>query len=178
MSYSPWQKAEVPGTKRGIPLQRPEVLSAILKKSKRPILIVGHKSVEIAIKDKKLIDYLIDLAKTSRIPIIATAHIIKEFSNRDFENVTSMPVMDIANRLKDPDWKGLDNLGPYDLALFAGLPYYMEWLILSGLKDSKSLKTISIDGFFQPNASWSTPNISSSKLGDFLDDLIRKLGVN
>jgi len=178
MSYSPWQRAEVPGPKRGIPLQRPEVLSALLNKSKRPILIVGHKSVEMDLRGKKLIDYLINLAKTGKIPVIATAHIIKEFSTRGFDNVTSMPVMDVANRLRDPDWKGLDGLGPYDLALFAGLPYYMEWLVLSGLKDSKSLKTISIDGFFQPNASWSTPNISSSELGDFLDGLIGKLGEN
>ena len=42
--------------------------------------------------------------------------------------------MDIGNRLVDSEWKGIDGKGPHDLALFVGLPYYMELTILSGLK--------------------------------------------
>jgi acetyl-CoA decarbonylase/synthase complex subunit epsilon len=176
MSYMPWQRAEVPGTKKGIPLIKAEVLLGILKKSKRTVLVVGHKAVEMDIDGRKLIDYLIDFSNAGRIPVIATAHTIKEFLDRKFNFVESMPAMDIANRLLDPDWKGLDGKGAYDLAIFAGLPYHMGWLILSGLKHYPKLKTISIDGFFQPNASWSTPNISSIELKNFLDTLILKLG--
>jgi acetyl-CoA decarbonylase/synthase complex subunit epsilon len=70
-----------------------------------------------------------------------------------------MPAMDIGNRLTDPDWKGLDGNGNYDLAIFVGLPYYMEWTILSGLKHfAPQLKTMTLDCVYQPNASWSFPN--------------------
>ena len=176
MSNMPWQMAEIPGPKKGLPLQRPETLFAILKKSKRTILIVGHRAVEMDVGDQKLIDYIIELACKGDIQVIATAHIVGEFIKREFTRVTSMPAMDVANRLRDPNWEGLDGAGPYDLALFVGLPYQMGWTILSGLKNSPKLKTINIDGFFQPNASFSTPNISPLVLKDFLNTLIEKLG--
>jgi acetyl-CoA decarbonylase/synthase complex subunit epsilon len=49
----------------------------------------------------------------------------------------------------------------YDLALFVGFPYYMEWTILSGLKHfAPNLKTITLDNYYQPHASWSFPNMS------------------
>lgn len=177
MSDTSWQKAEVAGTKRALPLAKPEVVLAMLKRSKRPILVVGHKIVEIDLDGKKLIDFVIEIAKVGKIPIVATAHSIKEFLNREFQSVASMPVMDVANRLTDPEWKGLDGKGIYDLAFFIGLPYYMEWLILSGLKNfSSNLQTISLDGFYQPNATWSIPNISSKELRAFFEALILKLG--
>ena len=146
MSDTPWQKAEVAGTKRALPLVKPEVVLAMLKRSKHPILVVGHKIVEIDLDGKKLIDFVIDITKAGEIPIVATAHSVKEFLNREFQSVVSMPVMDVANRLTDPEWKGLDGKGTYDLAFFIGLPYYMEWLILSGLKNfSGNLQTISLE---------------------------------
>lgn len=177
MSDTPWQKAEIAGPKKALPLTKPEVVIAMLKRSKQPVIIAGHKAMEMDLEGKKLIDYVIDMAEKVRIPIVATAHSIKEFSNRKFQNVSSMPIMDIANRLIDPEWKGLDGKGAYDLAFFVGLPYYMEWLILSGLKHfSKNLQTICLDGFYQPNASWSTPNISPKELREFFEIIIAKSG--
>lgn len=177
MSDTPWQKAEIAGPKKALALSKPEVVLAMLKRSKRPIMIVGHKIIEINLNGKKLIDFVIDMSKNGKIPIVATAHSIKEFLNRKFENVASMPAMDIANRLRDPEWKGLDGKGAYDLVLFIGLPYYMEWLILSGLKNfAQNLQTICLDGFYQPNASWSTLNISPKELREFFEMLIAKLG--
>ena len=177
MSDTPWQKAEIAGPKKALSLTKPEVAIVMLKRSKRPILIVGHRIVEIDLEGKKLIDYVIEIAGAGGIPIVATAHSIKEFISREVQNVSSMPAMDIANRLRDPEWKGLDGNGAYDLAFFVGLPYYMEWLILSGLKHfSQKLQTISLDGFYQPNASWSIPNISPRELREFFEILIAKLG--
>jgi acetyl-CoA decarbonylase/synthase complex subunit epsilon len=177
MSDTPWQRAEVAGPKRALPLAKPEVLLAMLKRSKRPILVVGHKIIELDSDGKKLIDFVIGMSKAGKIPIVATANTVKEFINREFQSVASMPVMDVANRLTDPEWKGLDGKGAYDLAFFVGLPYYMEWLILSGLKNfASNLQTISLDGFYQPNATWSIPNISSKELREFFETLILKLG--
>ena len=47
MSDTPWQKAEIAGPKKALSLTKPEVAIAMLKRSKRPILIVGHRIVEI-----------------------------------------------------------------------------------------------------------------------------------
>jgi acetyl-CoA decarbonylase/synthase complex subunit epsilon len=156
----PWQTAEIPGPKKALAITKPEIVTAMIKKARRPILIVGHKAAEMELGKEGLIDYSIRFAKTSNVPLVATAHVVKEFVGKGFQPAAFMPAMDIANRLQDPEWKGLDGKGQYDVALFAGFPYYMEWLMLSGLKNfSPELKTISLDRFYQPNASWSFPNI-------------------
>jgi len=148
----------------------------MVKRARRPILVVGHEAAETEVGKEKLIDYMIRLAKTMDIPVVATAHIVKEFAGRGFQPATWMPVMDISNRLRDSGWKGLDGQGPYDLALFVGIPYYMEWLILSGLKSfSSGLKTVSLDRFYQPHASWSFPNISLEEWKKSLDTIENKL---
>jgi len=146
----------------------------MVERANRPILIVGHKAAETGLGE--LIDYLIQFAKTSNVSVVATAHVVKEFIERGFHPAAWMPAMDIANRLRDPKWKGFDGKGQYDLALFIGLPYYMTWLILSGLKHfSSNLKTISLDRFYQPHASWSFPNISVEEWRKNLDTIENKL---
>lgn len=173
----PWQKAEIPGPTKALIITKPEVVVAMIKRSKRPIFVVGHEAAEVELSKLKLIDYVIKLAKTTKAPVVATAHTIGEFLKRRFKLATEMPAVDIANRLQDPEWKGLDGGGQYDLALFTGIPYYMEWNLLSGLKHfAPHLKTISLDRFYQPHASWSFPNISPEELQESLKLIATKLG--
>jgi acetyl-CoA decarbonylase/synthase complex subunit epsilon len=88
-----------------------------------------------------------------------------------------MSAMEIGSRLNDPEWKGLDGKGPYDLALFMGLPYYMEFVILAGLKHfSTNLKTVSLDRFYNPHASWSFPNLSVKDWSESLKVMLSKFG--
>jgi acetyl-CoA decarbonylase/synthase complex subunit epsilon len=164
----PWQTAEIPGPKKALVITKPEVIAAMIKRAKHPILIVGHMAAETELGDKKLIDYMIDFAEKTNIPVVATAHMIREFLKRDYKPAGFMPAVDIGNRLVDSEWMGIDGKGPHDLALFVGLPYYMEWTILSGLKHfAPNLKIITLDNFYQPHASWSFPNIS---LKDWLEN--------
>ncbi|MEM0216313.1 MAG: CO dehydrogenase/acetyl-CoA synthase complex subunit epsilon [Candidatus Bathyarchaeia archaeon] len=157
----PWQIAEVPGPRKALVITKPEVVAAMIKKAKSPILIVGHKAAEIDFEEGKLIDFLIEFSKKSGIPIVATAHAVSEFLKRNFKPAAFMPAVDIANRLADKSWKGVDGKGQHDLALIVGLYYYMEWVILSGLKNfAPNLKTITLDNVYHPNASWSFPNIA------------------
>jgi len=161
MSAEPWQTAEIPGPKKALVFAKPEVVVTMMKTAKRPILIVGHDTVNNGLGEEKAIDYIIRMAKAAEIPVVATAHIFGEFVKRGFQPAASMSVMDITNRLQDPEWKGLDGRGPYDLALFIGIPYYMEWVILSSLKHvSPDLKTTSLGRFYQPHATCSFSNFS------------------
>jgi acetyl-CoA decarbonylase/synthase complex subunit epsilon len=172
----PWQTAEIPGPKKALVITKPEVAAAMIKRAKRPILIVGHKAAEIELEDKKLIDYMIELARNANIPVVATAHMVNEFLKKGYQPASWMPAVDIGNRLTDSQWIGLDGKGLYDLALFVGLPYYMEWTILSGLKHfAPNLKTITLDNVYQPNASWSFPNISLKDWTENLKVIIEKV---
>jgi acetyl-CoA decarbonylase/synthase complex subunit epsilon len=84
---------------------------------------------------------------------------VGEFLKRGYEPEGFMSAMDIGNRLVDPSWQGLDGKGHPDLAMFVGLPYYMEALILSGLKHfAPDLRTMTLDNLYHPHASWSYPN--------------------
>jgi len=140
-------------------IQKPEIVVAMIKRAERPILVVGSYAVERYMEGRQLIDYLIDFARASKVPIVATAHMVGEFLKRGYEPAGFMSAMDIGNRLVDPEWQGLDGKGPYDLALFVGMPYYMEGLIICGLKHfAPNLRTITLDNLFHPHASWSFPN--------------------
>ena len=172
----PWQTAEIPGPKKALVITKPEVVVAMIKKAKRPLLVVGHKAAEIDLGEEKLIDYLIRLSQKANIPIVATAHTVSEFLKRGFKPAGYMPAVNIGSRLVDPEWEGLDGKGQYDLAIFVGMPYYMQWTILSGLKHfAQHLKTITLDNHYHPHASWSFPNISLEKWKENLKVIIEKL---
>ena len=173
----PWQKAEIAGPTKALLTLKPEVVVALMKRAKRPILVVGHQAAEDYSDDVKMIDYAIRISKVAGIPLVATAHLVTEFIKKGFQPAAWMPAMDIGNRLKDSSWKGLDGKGPYDLALFMGLPYYMEFVILAGLKHfSTNLKTISLDRYYNPHALWSFPNLSVKDWNESLEIMVNKLG--
>ena len=108
---------------------------------------------------KQLIEYLIDCANASKVPVNATAHMVGEFIKRGYQPAAFMGAMDIGQRVVDPEWQGLDCKGHPDLILLVGLPYYVESLMLSGFKHfAPDLKTMTLDNLFHPHASWSFPN--------------------
>ncbi|MFP3985112.1 MAG: CO dehydrogenase/acetyl-CoA synthase complex subunit epsilon [Candidatus Bathyarchaeia archaeon] len=172
----PWQKAEIAGPKKALLILKPEVVVAMVKKAKRSILVVGHQAADEYSDEAKMMDYAILLSKVAGLPIVATAHLANEFMKRGVQPAGSMSAMEIGSRLNDPEWKGLDGKGPYDLALFMGLPYYMQFVILAGLKHfSTNLRTISLDRFYNPHASWSFPNLSVKDWSENFETILKKL---
>ena len=159
MSCEPWQCAEIAATKKANPITKPEIAAAMIKKASRPLLIVGSYATERYMEGKQLIEYLIDFANASKVTVIPTAHMVGEFIKRGYQPAGFMSAMDIGNRIVDPEWKGLDGKGPYDLVMFVGLPFYMEELILSGLMHfAPCQKTMTLDNLYHPHANWSFPN--------------------
>jgi len=178
-NVEPWQKAEIAGPQKALVIMKPEVVAAMIKRAKRPIIVVGHLSTKTDSDTVKMIDYVIRLNKATGLPVVATAHTVREFVKKGFQPAAVMSAMDIGNRLKDSSWNGLDGKGPYDVALFMGLPYYMEFVILSGLKHfSTNLKTISLDRYYNPHASWSFPNLKVEEWTQSFETIINKLGGN
>jgi len=173
----PWQTAEIAGPTKAFAIMKPEVIVTMIRQAIRPILVVGHLATKTDSENGKMINYAIRLNKNAGIPIVATAHTIREFVKKDFHSVVSMSAMDIGNRLKDSNWNGLDGKGPYDLVLIMGLPYYMEFVILSGLKHfSKNLTTVSLYRYYNPNANWSFPNLEVEAWKQSFEIIINKLG--
>jgi acetyl-CoA decarbonylase/synthase complex subunit epsilon len=87
-----------------------------------------------------------------------------------------MPLMNLGDRLRDPNWEGFDGDGAYDLVVFAGIPYYMEWLVLSGLKNfAQDLRTVSLDKSYQPNASWSLGTMPEEDWKEVIDVIVSNI---
>jgi acetyl-CoA decarbonylase/synthase complex subunit epsilon len=161
LTAEPWQIAEIPGPVKALVIQRPEVVVEAIKKAQRSVLVAGHLSLQ-KLKEGTVLDYAIEIAQAAGADVVATAHVIGEAKKKGYGKVYSLSAMEIAGRLQDQYWEGLDGSGRYELALFIGLPYYMAWTILSGLKHvATHLKTISIDRYYQPHATWSFPNLTA-----------------
>ena len=130
MSCEPWQCAEVATSKKANPIQKPEIAVAMIKKASRPLLIVGSNATERCMEGKQAIEYIIDFANASKVPVVATAHMVGEFIKRGYHPAAFMNAMEISQRVGDPTWQGLDGKGHPDLVMYVGMPYYMEALIL------------------------------------------------
>lgn len=175
MSCEPWQCAEIAATKKANPINKPDVAVALIKRAARPILVVGSNVTERSLEGKLLIDYIIDFARASNVKVVATAHMVAEFLKRGYEPTDFMSAMDIGNRLVDPTWQGINEEGHPDLAIFVALPYYMEALILSGLKHfAPDLKTMTLDNLFHAHATWSFPNAPVKTWAENLTVMISK----
>ncbi|MFC1802608.1 CO dehydrogenase/acetyl-CoA synthase complex subunit epsilon [Thermoproteota archaeon] len=172
----PGQTAEITGPKHAMVFPNPTVVASMIMGAKRPLLVIGSKAQEIVTEDGDLIDYAIKIGKKSRLTIAVTGYLIGEFMKRKVKNVYSIPFMNLGDRLRDTGWNGFDGKGHYDLVIFAGSHYYMEWLVLSGLKNfAPNLRTISLGNQYQPNASWSIGTVNHSKWMSMIQEIIENL---
>ena len=155
-----WQTAEIPGPKKALVITAPESIGEIVNRAKRPLLIVGKESANINLGKCTLIDYTIRIARKGKIPLVSTGNTLRQFVNQGYESAILVNLSDIAHLLTDSNWLGLDGLGSYDLLLFIGIHYSFGWNVLSALKHfAKTITVISLDRFYQPNATWSFPNL-------------------
>ncbi|KON30648.1 hypothetical protein AC482_03380 [miscellaneous Crenarchaeota group-15 archaeon DG-45] len=166
----PGQTAEIAGPKKAFVIPKPEVAAAMIKRAKRALLVVGSDAINSKTRDGDLVDSAIRLGRMGNMTVVATGHLVGEFRRRGDEDARTMPLMNLGDRLRDPGWGGFDGGGPYDLALFVGLPYYMEWLVLSGLKSfAPELRTVSLERAYQPNASWTLGNTAQEEWEEIID---------
>lgn len=150
------QTAEIAGPTNANIFPNGDVAAKLISSAKRLLLVVGSHSVKTETNDGDLVDSAIRAMKNPKVSVVATGHIVGEFRKRGANKAHSESLFVLGKYLSDPGWKGLDGEGAYDAVVFMGFPYYMEWLVESGLKNfAMSLRTISLDRNYQPNAKWS-----------------------
>jgi acetyl-CoA decarbonylase/synthase complex subunit epsilon len=173
---TPGQTAEIAGPKKAFTMNNPKIVASMIKRAKNPLLVIGSKSPETETVDGTLIDTAVKIASYTKMALAVTGHLISEFSSREISNIHSVSIMELGNQLSDHKWQGLNGEGVYDLVIFAGIPYYMEWLVLSGLKNfAPELKTVSLEPSYQPNASWSLATMPKEKWKNFLEEVLNLL---
>lgn len=171
-----WMRAEMGGTTRASVITKPEVIGALLIRAKRPLFIIGHEIVAAEPESEILTEFIEAGSRIRHIPILGTAHTVKDLISKGIRVSAIMGSMEIVDRLRDPEWTGIDGKGQYDLVLMAGIPYSLGWILLSGIRNGvPDLKTIMLDRRYQPHATWSFGNMATGQWREQLQALIKLL---
>ncbi len=169
----PYQKPNI-NPDMGVTVFEPETMANILKvQGKRKLFIIGAESLTWELDGKKLVDYFIEIVKKLDVPVVATGHSYKYLSEKlGKDKVTMMSLINITQRLSDPNWKGIDGNGQYDMAIFGGHIVFYVSQTLSNLKNFTTyLRTIDLDKYAHPNARFSLANLSDEEWKEFLEKL-------
>lgn len=161
----PWQPTVIAGPKQAL-LVTPETAELMIKKAKRPLLVLGP-----LVKEEPLLSLSVGIAEKWNLPVVTTADAYKAFKEKGLDP-TSYGIVEIVNLLKDPEWAGVNGEGQHDLVIFAGCIYYIASQGLSTLKHfAPHTKTLTICKFFHSNADASFPNMKDEEWLKYLEKM-------
>ena len=151
--------------------------AGLIKKAKRPLLVVGPLLLGSTDDGRVLMEYALDIAKTCNVPICATAQTRGKLVELGVQADSNYDAVEIVNALKDPDWQGVKKEGNHDLVMFFGIRSDLGTQGLSTLKHfAPHLKTMTLCKHYFPHANYSLPNFKSdAKWVEFLESLIANL---
>ncbi len=179
MAEIPFHRVNVmTGIKAARIIQDASQYADFVQKAKRPLLVLGPLLSEWSLDGKLLIDYALEIAKASNIPICATETLKRKMVELGTKPDSIYDAVEIVNALKDPDWQGVRKEGNHDLVLFFGIRSDLEEQCLSVLKHFafSHLKTMTLDKYYFPNANYSLPNFrKDNQWKAFLEGLIADL---
>ena len=165
------------GIKSARLIEDAEEYANLIKKAKRPLLVIGPLCLASMPDGKLLMEYALDIAKAGNIPICATVQTKGKIVELGVKPDSVYDAVEIANALKDPDWKGVRKEGNHDLVLFFGIRTDLGEQTLSVLKHfAPHLKTMTLCKYYYPHANYSLPNFKKDdKWLSFLESLIDNL---
>ncbi len=165
------------GIKSARLIEDPTEYANLIKKAKRPLLVVGPLLLASTADGKILMEYALAIAKAADIPICATAQTRGKIVELGVQPDSVYDTVEIANALKDPDWRGVKKEGNHDLVILFGIRSDLGNQSLSTLKHfAPHLKTMTLCKHYFPHASYSLPNFKKdAKWQEFLESLIANL---
>ncbi len=163
----PFDTGNIPGPKMARAVM-PAVPGKMLAKAKRPLLIVGSE-----IDDKDILARVVVLGRAG-IQIASVGDSFKYLSDKGLDaHYANMHAL--ASYICDPEWRGLDGKGGYDLVTFFGITYYYASQAISAIKNFSNIKVVSIDRYYHPNADMSFGNLKKEVFIAALDEVIAQL---
>jgi acetyl-CoA decarbonylase/synthase complex subunit epsilon len=165
------------GIKAARVIEDAEEYASLIKRAKRPLLVLGPRLLQWSIDGKLLLEYALEIAKTVNIPICATAHVKGKMVELGVKPESVYDAVEIVNHLKDPEWQGVRKEGNHDLVIFFGIRTDLGEQSLSTLKHfAPHLKTMTLCKYVFPNADYSLPNFRKDEQWKaFLESLISNL---
>lgn len=179
MMARPYQKANVPGPEVGTTVYDAVTMANILKSPKKKVFVIGSESLDknMTVDGMLIADLFVEIANKLNCSVVATGHVHKYLKDKiDNSRLKDMSLINITDRLSDPNWTGLDGKGQYAMAIFGGHLVYYVSQTLSRLKNFTNwLRTIDLDKYAHPNARFSLPNLSNTEWKEYLEKIIENL---
>lgn len=164
------------GSKDARVVEDPEVCAEIIKKAKRPLLVIGPRAIEHHIGDKLHLEYCLELARAANLPICATAHVKKKVLELGMVPNSTYDIIEIIHHLQYQDWKGVKGEGNHDLVIFSGVRCDLAEQGLSTLKHfAPHLKTMALCRHSHPNADYALPILNHEKWRSYWSALLMSL---
>ena len=165
------------GIKAARVIEDAEEYTSLIKRAKRPLLVLGPRLLQWSLDGKLLLEYALEIAKTANIPICATAHVRGKMVELGIKPDSVYDAVEIVNHLKDPEWPGVRKEGNHDMVIFFGIRTYLGEQTLSTLKHfAPHLRTMTLCKYVYPNADYSLPNFRKDEQWKaFLESLISNL---
>jgi len=178
MTTLPYHRVNVlTGTKAGRMIEDAEEYAHLIKRARRPLLVLGPRILTMFLDGRLLAEYAVDIANSIDIPICATAHTNKKLLELGVEPASTYDITEIINHLKDPEWQGVKKEGNHDLVMFLGIRTDFATQALSTLKHyAPHLKTMTLCKYYYPHANYSLPNFRKDVYWkEFFEKLITNL---
>jgi acetyl-CoA decarbonylase/synthase complex subunit epsilon len=167
------------GSKAAKVISEPAEAAKIIFKAKNPLYVLGPEAINAPVGEKLLLQYSLEIAKSRKMPICATAHVKKMMLELGVVPDSVYDIIEIVHFLKDKDWAGVRGQGNHDLVLFTGVRCDLAEQGLSTLKHfAPNLKTFAICRRSHPNADYALPIIQKTlQWREYLAELVRELGT-
>lgn len=164
------------GFKAARPIEDAIEYAYLIKRARRPLLVLGPRILTTSLGDRLLVEYAVDLVKAANIPVCATAHTQKKLLELGIIPESSYDIVEIVNHLKEKEWCGVRKEGNHDLVLLLGIRCDLGEQGLSTLKHfAPHLRTMTLCKNYHPNADYALPNFKDDKWKEFLENLTVKL---
>ncbi len=106
----PFDVANIPGPKMATLLEKGKPVANMIKKAKRPLLIVGPDMTD------EMFERVKKFVEKDNLTVVATGSAITRFIDAGMGDKVKYAVLhELTQFLLDPDWPGFDGNGNYDL---------------------------------------------------------------
>lgn len=150
----------------------PDETVRLLKEEKKCLLMAGSICNNLEVGGRKLLDYVVDIAKLTDTPIAATGSTMFQLKDNKEIKAKKMMAADVVNFLRADKWE--EPLTPEKPELLVFFGYYPDVakMLISTIMGQK---TMALDNRYMDGATYSAPDLSISKWAEFLDTVVDKL---
>jgi CO dehydrogenase/acetyl-CoA synthase epsilon subunit len=150
----------------------PDEAAKFLKEEKKKLLLAGSLCPTLEVGGKKLLDYVVEIAKLTDTPIAATGSTMFNLKDNQEIKAKKMMAADLVNFLRAEKWEEpITAERPELLVLFGYYPDIARMLIST----VRSGKTMILDNRYMDGATYSAPDLSFTEWAEFLNKLIDNL---